>query len=60
MSDIEKRISDLKKLGAGDGQCIECLNMKIEPISVCKKCIKDTPAFTDAMNNLCKQARREG
>ena len=42
MKGIEKRIDELKPLGAGDAQCANCLEMKVEPIDVCKKCIADT------------------
>jgi hypothetical protein len=46
MTEIKKRLAELKPLGAGDAQCAHCLEMKMEPLDVCKKCIADTPAFT--------------
>lgn len=46
METIEDRLDELQHLGAGDEQCRECLEMSIEPMSVCRKCISDTPEFS--------------
>lgn len=54
MTEIEQRLAELKPLGAGDEICKDCLSMKVEPLAVCKKCISDTPEFTELMNSLLK------
>ncbi len=46
METIEDRIDELQYLGAGDEQCRDCLEMSMEPMSVCRKCIADTPEFS--------------
>lgn len=54
MIEIDERLAKLKRLGAGDSMCEDCLSIKIDPIAVCKKCIENTPDFTEIMNRLCK------
>lgn len=60
MTEIEKRLNELKPLGAGDKTCEDCLSIKIEKLSVCKKCIADTPAFIEIMNRLCAPLHNKG
>ena len=60
METIEQRLVKLKVLGAGDEQCSDCLHSQapnIGGIEVCKKCIADTPAFTELMTNLMEHAK---
>ncbi len=52
METIEDRIDELKHLGAGDEQCRECLEMSMEPISICRKCIADTPEFSRVVRQI--------
>jgi hypothetical protein len=54
---IEKRMAKLKVLGAGDKNCEECLDIqaargRLDGLSICRKCISDTPAFTELVNRL--------
>jgi hypothetical protein len=49
---ITRRIDELQRLGAGDEQCKECLEMSIEPMTVCRKCISDTPEFRRAVRSI--------
>lgn len=54
-ADIEPRIEALKKLGAGDMQCAECLAyFGLPKMDVCRECIAATPAFTEAMAKIVK------
>lgn len=61
MEKIGRRIYELKKLGAGDQQCEDCLHSQfpnIGSIDVCKKCIADMPAFTALVNGLMGHAKK--
>ena len=51
---VVKRINKLKKLGAGDEECYECLGINVTSIVICYKCIALTPAFEKAVSNLIK------
>lgn len=55
MEAIGRRIFELKKLGAGDKQCEDCLHSSfplLHGINVCKKCIAESPAFTDLAKKI--------
>ena len=55
MEKIGKRIYELKKLGAGDQQCEECLHTAypvIHSMEVCKKCIAESVEFTDLVESF--------
>lgn len=54
MNKIEKRLEELKLLGAGDSMCAKCLSIEFGKIEVCKMCIAETPKFTELMSALCK------
>ena len=61
MEKIGRCIYELKKLGAGDQQCEDCLHSQFPnmgSIDVCKKCISDTPAFTALV--ICLMAHANG
>lgn len=53
---IAQRLEQLKMLGAGDAQCVDCLSMATPSMSDCKDCINKTPAFTVLVGNLMQQA----
>jgi hypothetical protein len=52
METIEDRIDELQHLGAGDEQCQECLEISMEPMAVCRKCIADTPEFSRVVRSI--------
>ena len=52
METIEDRIDELQHLGAGDEQCRECLEMSMEPMAACRKCIADTPEFSRVVRSI--------
>ena len=52
METIEDRIDELQHLGAGDEQCRDCLEMSMEPMSICRKCIADTPEFSLVVRSI--------
>jgi hypothetical protein len=59
---IEQRLLKLKKLGAGDEQCADCLRLQapnMNALSDCKKCIEQTPAFTAQVLAMAQQFNRE-
>jgi hypothetical protein len=53
---MQKRLDELKTMGAGDAECAECLGMNIPSIVICKKCIADTPAFVELVGRLMQRA----
>jgi len=53
---VEHRLRELQSLGAGDADCAECLGMNVPSIEICKKCIADTPAFTELVWRLMQRA----
>jgi hypothetical protein len=58
MDTIDQRLQKLKALGAGDKTCEECLQMtapSMHGIEVCRKCIDDTPAFSDLVGRMMAQ-----
>lgn len=58
---IGRRIFDLKNLGAGDQQCEDCLRSQypnIGSISECKKCIAETPAFSELVCEFLEAKNR--
>lgn len=52
METIEDRIDELQHIGAGDEQCRACLEMKMETMKVCRKCISDTPEFNRVVRSI--------
>ena len=59
---IEQRMLKLKKLGAGDEQCADCLRFqapRMNALSDCKKCIAQAPAFTAQVLVMAQQFNRE-
>lgn len=54
MTTIEKRIVELKALGAGDDECRQCLDLSINPMSICRSCIAHTQAFNIAMEAIAR------
>lgn len=46
------QIEELKKLGAGDKQCVECLLIAPSSMDACRQCIKETPGFTAAIKQF--------
>lgn len=46
------RIEELKKLGAGDEMCVDCLEGGNPSMDTCRHCIENTPAFTAAVRAL--------
>ena len=58
MESIEDRLDELQRIGAGDSQCVECLAISIEPFSVCRKCIADTPEFTELVRSVMSSKKQ--
>lgn len=56
---IKARMAILKNLDAGDDQCRACLKMSIHSLRHCKRCIADTPRFTQAVNALMNTKGRK-
>lgn len=55
---IEKRLEQLKAIGAGDEQCSDCMSIGGVPVmATCKQCIADTPAFTELIGRLMTNSR---
>lgn len=54
METIEGRIVELKRIGAGDEQCLACLNISVTPIGVCRMCIELTNGFSPIVRPIIK------
>lgn len=58
METIEDRLKTLREFGAGDEQCVDCLSYGMDTLTVCKKCIADTPAFNKSVAALIYAAEK--
>ena len=49
MMTYEENLNAAKHLGYTDAACMACANLSTPDSNTCKKCISETPAFTEAV-----------